>query len=225
MPRRCPPRLLILDCDGVLIRSERANLAYYNHLFEAFELPLVADDDGDRLRLLHTLSTPQVVEAFVPEGLRSRVLSFAGGVSYSLFLPYLEAEPGWGSVLRRVRRRMPVAVATNRGASARDVLQAIDLLGTLDLVVTIRDVARPKPHPDLLWRTLDHFQVPNEEALYVGDSELDRQAAQAAGVSFLGFRTPQPPSVRSPEEVEAHLARLAAESGSASMARLGAPRT
>ena len=43
MPNVNGCRLLILDCDGVLIRSEDANLAYYNHLFREFGLPYAPD--------------------------------------------------------------------------------------------------------------------------------------------------------------------------------------
>ncbi len=83
--------------------------------------------------------------------------------------------------------------------------------------MTIRDVPRPKPHPDLLLKALAHFDVPPDQALYVGDSDLDRQAARGAGVRFLGFRTPWPPSAPDPAGVEAHLWDLAAGPTSATL--------
>jgi len=79
--------------------------------------------------------------------------------------------------------------------------------------VTSRDVARPKPHPDVLLKALERFGARPEEALYVGDAELDREAARAAGVGFLGFRTALPPCADSPAEVEGHLLRLAGGAG------------
>ncbi len=207
--RRAPgPRLLILDCDGVLIRSEAANLAYYNHIFLAHGVPPVAPGDRAAVERLHTLSTPQVLDAFLPPSLRAAADAYAAALDYAQFLPYLEAEPGWDAVLEAWRRRGPVAVATNRGASARAVLEAVGLLRYLDLVVTIRDVARPKPSPDVLLRVLDHFSLAPGDALYVGDSGLDQAAARAAGVPFLGFRRAEPPSVTSAWQVGALLAGL-----------------
>ncbi len=204
-------RLLILDCDGVLIRSENANLAYYNHLFQAFGLPLVAPGDREAVGRLHTLSTPQVIEAFFPAQLRREGQEFALRSDFGPFLGQVEPEPGWREVLSRWRRWGRTAVATNRGASARTVLQAAGILDLLDRVVTIRDVARPKPHPDLLLEVLRHFGFRATEAVYVGDSELDRKASEGAGVRFLGFRTSQPPAAQDPAEVEAHLRGLAGE--------------
>lgn len=203
-------RLLLLDCDGVLVRSERANLAYYNHLFRAFGLPQVPPDARETVGRLHTLSTPQVIDAFFPPELRERVRQYAAGVDYAPFLEELAPEPGWDEVLGRWRSRGRAAVATNRGSSARAVLRAVGLLHLVDLVVTSRDVARPKPHPDVLLKAIEHFGARPEEALYVGDAELDREAARAAGVGFLGFRTVEPPFAHSPAQVEAHLLRLAA---------------
>jgi phosphoglycolate phosphatase len=209
MCRNRPIRLLVLDCDGVLVRSESANLAYYNHLFEAFGQPPVARDDREAVGRLQTLSTPQVIEAFFPPHLQPEVQQFARRADFGPFLKQVEPEPGWPAVLARWRRSGRTAVATNRGASAGAVLEAAGLMGLVDLVVTIRDVARPKPHPDLLLEALRHFRARAGEALYVGDSDLDRRAAEGAGVRFLGFRTPEPPAARDPAEVEAYLQGLA----------------
>lgn len=210
-------RVVLLDCDGVLIRSERANLAYYNHLFEVFALPQVALEDREPMHLLHTLSTPQVVEHFFPAALREQALSYAVGVDFSLFAGLLEAEPGWDRVLPRLRGLFSVGVATNRGASARTVLGGVGLLSCVDFIVTIRDVERPKPHPDLLLKALENSGARPTEAVYVGDSDLDRQAALGAGVPFLGFRDGRPGQARSPEEVEQRVLRIAANTVSASM--------
>jgi phosphoglycolate phosphatase len=49
------------------------------------------------------------------------------------------------------------------------------------------DVPQPKPHPDMLVKVLDHFGVAAHEMLFVGDSSLDAQAAQAAGVPFVAY--------------------------------------
>jgi HAD superfamily hydrolase (TIGR01509 family) len=211
------PSLLILDCDGVLIRSEKANIAYYNHIFECFGLPRVLETDREAVKVLHTLSTPQVIESFLPADRRPEALQYAAGVDYALFLPYVEAEPGWGEVLGRWRTSGKVAVATNRGASARGVLEAVGLLGFIDLIVTIRDVARPKPDPDLLLKTLEHFDLPAGQALYVGDSAVDREAAERAGVPFLGFRRHDSPSADSPRQVEQFLRALANQRAPASL--------
>lgn len=41
-----------------------------------------------------------------------------------------------------------------------------------------------KPRPGMLLRLLEHFRVAPHEAIFVGDTEADRQAAEAAGMHF-----------------------------------------
>lgn len=196
----CP--LLILDCDGVLVRSEAANLAYYNRLFREFGLPQVDREDREAFLRLHTLSTPQVVQEFFPAARRAAAQRFVDGLAFAPFVPLVEPEPGWGAVLDRWRGGGGgVAVATNRGSSAGAVLQAVGLLPRIDHLVTSRDVARPKPHPDLLLRALELAGGEGRTSLYVGDSELDREAAARAQVPFLGFRLAGGPVAHGAAEV------------------------
>lgn len=209
MTSRPLPGLLLLDCDGVLIRSEKANVAYYNAIFRAFDLPEVDPRDRTAVARLHTLSTPQVIEEFFPESQRARGLAHAASVEYSLFLEYLDAEPGWVEVLSEWRVQGRTAVATNRGRSAHAVLEAVGLLPLIDRVVTVRDVERPKPHPDLLLKAAADLGFSPGESLYVGDSELDRRAAESAGMPFLGFRLEHDPCACSAPEVASYLRALA----------------
>jgi HAD superfamily hydrolase (TIGR01509 family) len=67
------------------------------------------------------------------------------------------------------------------------VLKAHGLDAHFDLVVCAIDVPQPKPHPDMLVKVLDHFGVTAPEMLFVGDSALDAQAAQAARVPFVAY--------------------------------------
>ena len=214
--------LLILDCDGVLIRSEAANLAYYNRLFREFGLPEVRREDREPFLQLHTLSTPQVIDAFFPEPRREEARQFADGLGFAPFVSLVEPEPGWGPVLDGWRAAGGVvAVATNRGTSASAVLAAVDLLPRIDHLVTIRDVARPKPHPDLLLRVLERVGHEARCSLYVGDSELDREAAARAGVPFLGFRLPGGAIAHSAAEVGLWLYGLASRESSATLLAAG----
>lgn len=207
----------MLDCDGVLIRSRGANLAYYNHLFGLFGLPSVPADDAPKVHLLHTLSTFQVIESFFPVALRAAAHAAASRVDYSAFLPFLEPEPGWADVLPRLRSSFPIVVATNRGGSALDVLGAVGILEHVDAVLTVLDVARPKPAPDLLLLGLARFGVSPAEALYVGDSELDGTASGAAEIPFVGFRYGSV-SVETPWELESLLASPRVQASAAATA-------
>jgi phosphoglycolate phosphatase-like HAD superfamily hydrolase len=52
------------------------------------------------------------------------------------------------------------------------------------------DVANPKPHPEQLCSIMERFRAGPREVLYIGDSQQDQYAAEAAGVVFAACRNP-----------------------------------
>ena len=184
-PRGAALRLVMLDCDGVLFDSWKANVAFYDAVLARVGLPPL-DDEGRRL--CHTLSSPQLYARLVgtDSALLERVAAAAGEVDYGPFYELMAPAPDLRETLARLAAHCPLALATNRGRTVRGVLARFDLEGFFAISVGILDVARPKPAPDLLLACLTRAGVPAEAAVYVGDTELDRAAAHAAGVAYVG---------------------------------------
>ena len=68
------------------------------------------------------------------------------------------------------------------------VLEEHGLKGCFDLVISCLDVKHPKPAPDALFKILEHFGVSAQEAVYIGDSNIDDQTAKAAKVPFIAYK-------------------------------------
>jgi phosphoglycolate phosphatase len=68
------------------------------------------------------------------------------------------------------------------------VMDWFDLWPYFDLVVTSLDVRNPKPHPESIEKIMETFQVEPRETVFVGDSEIDGQAAESAGVKFISYK-------------------------------------
>jgi phosphoglycolate phosphatase len=64
---------------------------------------------------------------------------------------------------------------------ALGLLRAAGLLHRLDTVVCGDEVARRKPHPDLILEACNRLRVDPGDAILIGDSTNDAQAAHAAG--------------------------------------------
>ena len=60
-------------------------------------------------------------------------------------------------------------------------------------VVTLHalDVRNAKPHPESVKRILNAFRLRPEEAVFVGDSEIDRRTAEAAEIRFIAYKNRQ----------------------------------
>ncbi len=83
-------------------------------------------------------------------------------------------------------RKKPLAVAS--GGNRPTVHRTLDLIGIRDLfpvIVTIEDVTHGKPAPDSFLLAARLLNVPPEGCLVLGDSVLDIQAADAAGMASL----------------------------------------
>jgi len=181
-------KVIIYDCDGVLIDSQAANQAFYNHILAHFgQHPLTSAQWAhvspltapDALTWLFQ-DTPWLVAA----------QEYQKTVDNSPFIPLIQAEPHLKETLIRLRPHYRTAIATNRGKSLLPVLEHCGLMGFFDFMVSSLDVREPKPHPECLHQILEHFQALPEQACYIGDSDLDREVSHRAGVVFIAYRSP-----------------------------------
>jgi len=193
---------IVFDCDGVLFESRRANLEYYNTVLERFSIgPIPADDD--RAQLCHTAASPDVFRTLLGEENVAPALAIANSLDYREFIPYMIPADNLHEVLAAFASSCPLAVATNRGNSVVEILCHFDLESYFDVVVTSKDVSRPKPYPDMLNLASTELGMAIPDLLFVGDSELDLKAAQSAGMAFVAFggRFPGVPTVHSHREL------------------------
>ena len=179
---------IIFDCDGVLFESREANLAYYNAILEEFGEKPVAADDAGRAHLCHTAASPEVFRVLLGEARTAAALEAARLLDYRRFIPAMRPEPDVCAVLAELSARYPLAIATNRGSSMHEILTHFQLLDYFRVVVTSRDVPRPKPYPDMLFEASRQLGIAPDRLLFVGDSELDQAAAAAAGMRFAAYR-------------------------------------
>jgi len=90
-------------------------------------------------------------------------------------------------------RRAPVAIVTSN--SSRTVyrwLARMRLVYTVRVVVGRDSLMELKPAPEMLLHALARCGVQAQAALFVGDSDADRLAAQAAGVRIIGIARGEP---------------------------------
>lgn len=177
-------RLVIFDCDGVLFRSEPANIAFYNEVMRRLGEPAI-DPAGEAA--CHSLASATLFEELFagrPE-VRERARTIAQALDYGPFYGLMTPQQDLYEVLATLRSGYRLAMATNRGKTAGEVVRRFALHPYIELTVGVLDVEHPKPHPDMLERCLVHFGVAPDEALYVGDQQVDADAARAAGVTFV----------------------------------------
>jgi phosphoglycolate phosphatase len=182
------PRVIIYDCDGVLIDSRESNRAYYNHILDRFRLPPLTEA---QLEEVHVRTAQGAID-FLFQGHPSReeAQTYQKTINNDPFLPLIRLKPHVREVLLRLRSRYLTAIATNRGKSLPLVLKNLGLEELFDLTISAYEVTRPKPHPECLLKILTHFSLEPKAAMYIGDSQVDQEVAAAAGVPFAAYQNP-----------------------------------
>ncbi len=100
----------------------------------------------------------------------------------------MEIEPYLKPLIKKIKPLFKTAIATNRTDTMNNVIIEHGLEGCFDLVISASDVTHPKPHPEQLQKILNYFNLKPDQAIYIGDSELDDQAAEKAGVPFVAYK-------------------------------------
>jgi HAD superfamily hydrolase (TIGR01509 family) len=119
---------------------------------------------------LRELAAPVVPEEFVDTFLAALVFRPATGAVEAL------------AVLRA--NGLKLAVVSNWDCSLPERLDALELLGHFDTVVTSAEAGVPKPEPKAFLLALERLEVAASRALHIGDEEADERAARAAGMHF-----------------------------------------
>ncbi|MDZ7640666.1 MAG: HAD family hydrolase [Desulfurivibrio sp.] len=182
-------KLVIFDCDGVMFDSREANRAYYNHLRTHFGQPPLDEEELSYVHMQHVAESVRFLFREQPVKLAA-VERYRHQLDYTPFLQYMRMEPDLPTFLEWLQPRCKTAISTNRTSTLSLVLARHQLEGCFDQVVTARDVANPKPHPEALEKILGQLQIPRTAAIYIGDSQVDREHTAAAGIPLIAFKNP-----------------------------------
>jgi phosphoglycolate phosphatase len=181
-------KVLIYDCDGVLIDSSLANQAFYSHILDHFGREPLTPEQWEHVK---PLAAPDALTWLLRDTpWLAAAHEYQKTVDNTPFLPLLRVEPNLIETLTLLRPHYRLAIATNRGKSLLPVLQHCGLAEFFDFRVSSQDVQHPKPHPECINRILQHFAVLPDQACYIGDSDLDREVSDRAGVLFLAYQNP-----------------------------------
>ncbi len=178
-------QVVAFDCDGVMFDSARANMAYYNAVLAHFGRPPMT---AEQFAYAHMHTGDGVIRYLFPDDAQFQAAqAFRRQMGYLEFIQYMQIEPHLKQLLSHLRPACKTAIATNRTDTMPRVLAENGLTDAFDLVVTAMDVAKPKPDPEQLVKIMDHFGVTARQVVYIGDSELDQMAADAAGIPLIAY--------------------------------------
>ena len=178
----------MFDADGVLFESFESNISYYNAIFaQVGEPPLDADEEIKSIS--YAASDVFKLRARQNAEMLARIHDVARSIDQRPFFDLLRPPFDLRPFMLELKRRYRLALATNRSATVPALVEHLKLGDIFDAIASALDKVPPKPAPDILQLCLERARVRPAEAIYIGDSPIDRVAAEAAGVAFLGVGT------------------------------------
>jgi len=184
--------LVIFDVDGTLVDSQGDILGAMIKAFASQNLP---SPSREAVLNIVGLSLPQAMERLAPElGVVRRThlieayknayaaLVRAGGAAASPLYPGMRVLLDELSKMDHVL----LGVATGKSRRGLNALLASHDLEGMFVTTQVADDHPSKPHPAMLYATLDETGVEPHRAVMIGDTSYDLEMAQAAGLSGIG---------------------------------------
>ena len=182
------PGAIIFDCDGVLIDSKKAHRALFNALLASLGLPPMTPED-EAYNFTHSFA--EVRARMIPEHQWDLAYETAVKLYGAVFAPQVKREPGIRTLLRYLKEsEISTAVNTNSGHEVKLLFNRLEIDTFFDAIVTANDVSSPKPAPEGVRKILESLEVSPEKAVYIGDSIVDEQTADSAGIRFWAYKNP-----------------------------------
>ncbi len=181
-------KCVIYDCDGVLFDSFEANTNLYNDLCARVgRVPLRQEE----MEYVHTHTVYEAIRFLFgrEDDLEKKALESMKQVDLRDYIVYLKMEPHLFQALEKLKEKgIFRAINTNRTTSMKHIMERFNLGPYFDMVVTALDVKNPKPHPESVEKILAALRLKKEEAMFVGDSDVDKQASESSGVTFVAYK-------------------------------------
>lgn len=187
-------QLIIFDLDGTVLNTLEDLYRSTDYALKQCDFPERTKDEirqfvGNGIRKLIERAVP----AQTPEEQIRQV--------HQVFTEYYEKHcadntrpyDGIPEVLQKLRQSgMKTAVVSNKADYAVQILCKDYFPGMFDAVAGEREGIRRKPAPDAVQAVLQTLQISKEKAIYIGDSDVDIETAENAGMSCIsvawGFR-------------------------------------
>jgi len=190
----CVPKLVIFDCDGVVVDSEPLTLQLIRDDLAARGLPLDLTKTTD-LFMGSTIAgagaQAREMGADIPEDWVDLIYDKV----FAALARKVESIPGIGAVLDRLDRQgIAYAIGSNGPHRKMEITLARCGLAArfAGRTYSREDVAAPKPAPDVYLLAASQAGVAPQDCVVIEDSATGAQAAVAAGMAVFGFARETP---------------------------------
>jgi phosphoglycolate phosphatase len=195
----------MFDMDGTLVNSSNSIVNTINYVRENLGFEIL-----EKNLILQNVNDPDVnpAEFFygTKEFTKEQTLLFEEYYNKNCLLD-LEVYDGISKLIEDIKDDFTLTVTTNANSDfAKKMLDHVGLEKYFSTIYGYDSVQNPKPHPEMVLKTLDKHNILKDNAQLIGDSHKDTQAASNAGVDSVlvnwGFSNHEEDAIETIEELE-----------------------
>ena len=178
------PKAVLCDLDGTLLDSNHFHAEAWQRTFAHFDITVTFEDAVKQIGK----GGDQVIPYFVPASnvgeLEGSIKEFRKKLFHREYMDRIVPFSDARRLLERMHKhglRIAVASSSDKG----DLEAFLMLLKIHDLVeenTTADDAEKSKPSPDIFQAALDRLHIKPHEAIVLGDTPWDLEAAKKAGI-------------------------------------------
>ena len=171
---------ILFDFDGTVMDTNKVIIESWQHTYRT-----LTGHDGNVDYILATFGEPLELslENAFPDVPVDESVNVYRTWHRDNFMTMIELFPGIMDLLTEIRKRgYKTGIATSRvEKTLYQGLEKYNIRKYFDAIVTVEDIANPKPEPDTVIRALQKLDSRPENAVMVGDTRLDILCARNAG--------------------------------------------
>lgn len=186
---------IIFDLDGTLLNTLEDLMDSVNFALRQFQMP---ERSLEQIRRSVGNGVRRLMELSVPERLQNPEFEEVFQAFQTHYTEHCNDKtqlyPGIDLLLRRLKARgVKMAIVSNKYHEAVQELKEMYFKEYLSVAIGEKEGIRKKPAPDTVIEALRELEITKEQAVYVGDSDVDLKTAANSGMDCLsvtwGFRT------------------------------------
>ena len=188
-------KLAIFDMDGTILNTIEDLTDAVNYALAKFNMPLRTIEE---VKFCVGNGLHKTVERAVPEGTSPELVEKI----YEIFVPYYQAHsevktapyPGVVELLKTLKSNgVKTAVVSNKRNDTVQALAYKYFPDLFDVAIGEKEGLNPKPAPDAVNLVLSTLRIHKDDAVYIGDSNVDVQTAENSKMDVIavdwGFRS------------------------------------